>query len=73
MILGSLPANGTMAWLWLIIVYVISNMGYLAAIIFMIDFLTDVADDEQMDEVSSAGFGFGYLGGVLSFAVIFSR
>lgn len=69
MILGSLPANGTMAWLWLIIVYVISNMGYSGSNLFYDSFLTDVADDEQMDEVSSAGFGFGYLGGVLSFAV----
>ena len=69
MILGSLPANGTLAWLWLIIVYVISNMGYSGSNLFYDSFLTDVADDEQMDEVSSAGFGFGYLGGVLSFAV----
>lgn len=69
MILGSLPANGTLAWLWLIIVYVISNMGYSGSNLFYDSFLTDVADDEQMDEISSAGFGFGYLGGVLSFAV----
>lgn len=69
MILGSLPANGTLAWLWLIIVYVISNMGYSGSNLFYDSFLTDVADDKQMDEVSSAGFGFGYLGGVLSFAV----
>ena len=69
MILGSLPANGTLAWLWLIIVYVISNMGYSGSNLFYDSFLTDMADDEQMDEVSSAGFGFGYLGGVLSFAV----
>lgn len=63
MILGSLPANGTLAWLWLIIVYVISNMGYSGSNLFYDSFLTDVADDEQMDEVSSAGFGFGILDG----------
>ena len=34
-------------------------MGYSGSNLFYDSFLTDVADDEQMDEVSSAGFGFG--------------
>ena len=36
---------------------------------FYDSFLTDVADNQQMDAVSTTGYGMGYLGGVLAFII----
>ncbi|MFD1472901.1 MFS transporter [Companilactobacillus mishanensis] len=54
-------------WQTLISIYVLSAIGYSAANLFYDSFLTDVADNTQMNQVSSVGYGFGYLGGVMAF------
>ncbi|MFB9768626.1 MFS transporter [Lactiplantibacillus modestisalitolerans] len=57
----------TSAWKWLMVVYILSIIGYSGGNLFYDSFLTDVAPNEQMDRVSTYGYGFGYLGGVLAF------
>ena len=57
----------TTAWKWLIVVYILSIIGYSGGNLFYDSFLTDVAPNKQMDRISSYGYGFGYLGGVLAF------
>ncbi|WP_125587694.1 MFS transporter [Companilactobacillus jidongensis] len=57
----------TSQWSWLLAVYILSIIGYSGGNLFYDSFLTDVADNEEMDKVSSYGYGFGYLGGVLAF------
>lgn len=54
-------------WAWLLVIYVLSVLGYSGGNLFYDSFLTDVSDDRQMDQLSSVGYGFGYLGGVLAF------
>lgn len=56
-------------WQWLLGVYVLSIIGYSGGNLFYDSFLTDVADDQQMDLVSSTGYGMGYLGGVIAFII----
>lgn len=56
-------------WQLLLIVYVLSVIGYSGGNLFYDSFLTDVADNVQMDAVSSTGYGMGYLGGVLAFII----
>lgn len=56
----------TQAWQWLLGIYVLSIIGYSGGNVFYDSFLIDVADDRQMDRVSSTGYGMGYLGGVLA-------
>lgn len=58
------------SWLILLIVYVISHMGFQGANIFYDGFLIDVTDDKRMDVVSSAGFGYGYIGSALLFVIV---
>lgn len=58
------------SWLILLIVYVISHMGFQGGNIFYDGFLIDVTDDERMDVVSSAGFGYGYIGSALLFICV---
>lgn len=59
----------TQQWLWLLVIYIGSLIGYSGGNLFYDSFLTDVANDKQMDRVSSYGYGMGYLGGVLAFII----
>ncbi|NVY95599.1 MFS transporter [Lactobacillus sp. DCY120] len=56
-------------WWELLVVYIISIIGYSGSNLFYDSFLPDVAVNQEMDRVSAAGYGFGYLGGVLSFLI----
>ncbi|KRK59940.1 MFS transporter [Limosilactobacillus antri] len=56
-------------WRALLGIYVLSVIGYSGGNLFYDSFLTDVADDQQMDLVSSTGYGMGYLGGVAAFII----
>lgn len=56
-------------WQWLLVVYVLSVIGYSGGNLFYDSFLTDVADNRQMDLVSTTGYGMGYLGGVVAFII----
>ncbi|GEO74169.1 major facilitator superfamily permease [Levilactobacillus namurensis DSM 19117] len=57
----------TTQWRWLLVIYVLSVLGYSGGNLFYDSFLTDVSTDSQMDKISSTGYGFGYLGGVIAF------
>lgn len=46
-----------------LILYVISQLGFSGANIYYDSFLTDVTTDERMDKVSTMGYGMGYIGG----------
>ena len=59
----------TKYWQLLLIVYIGSIIGYSGGNLFYDSFLTDVADNRQMDRVSSTGYGMGYLGGVVVFII----
>ena len=64
---GALSPN---AWQWLLIIYVLSAIGYSGGNLFYDSFLTDVADYRQIDALSATGTAWGYLGG-LAFLLIF--
>lgn len=68
-LLGALALVPPQAWQWLLFIYILSIIGYSGGNLFYDSFLIDVADDQQMDRVSSTGYGMGYLGGVLAFII----
>jgi UMF1 family MFS transporter len=64
--LALLPAT---QWRWILAIYVISAIGYSASNLFYDSFLTDVADNSQMNKISTHGYAYGYLGGVVAFSL----
>lgn len=56
-------------WVWAAALYVFSSIGFFGGQSFYDALLPAVAKSEDMDRVSGLGYGLGYLGGGLLFAV----
>ena len=50
-------------------IFMISNIGFVAANVFYDGFLPSITTDETIDRVSSKGYAFGYIGGGLYLAL----
>jgi len=54
-------------WFLMLVVFVISSIGFNGSNKIYDAFLVDVASNERMNWISSLGFAFGYIGGALAF------
>ena len=60
---------GSGDWLLAAVLFVIANIGVSGSFVFYDSLLPHVADDSEMDRVSSAGYALGYLGGGVLLAI----
>jgi UMF1 family MFS transporter len=58
---------GPGAWMPALLLFILGNIGFACSNLFYDSLLIDVADGGNMDFVSSMGFAFGYIGGVILF------
>ena len=57
------------SWLIFLIVFIISKIAYSCSLTFYDSMLGDVTSEERMDEVSSYGYAWGYIGSCIPFIV----
>jgi len=56
-------------WVVILVIFIISSVGYAGNTKIYDAFLIDVTDNKRMNWVSSLGFAFGYIGGALPFII----
>lgn len=54
-------------WLVFLVIFIIAKIGYSASLIFYDSMLSDVTKPERLDQVSSQGFAWGYIGSCVPF------
>lgn len=72
MLMGALGCAALgMAWSWLsfLAFFVIAKVGFSSSLVFYDAMLPEVTTDERMDNASSAGYAFGYLGSLIPITV----
>ena len=56
-------------WLAFLAVFVIAKVGFSASIIFYDSMLPEITTEDRMDNISSMGYAYGYIGSVLPFII----
>ena len=57
------------SWLLFLVVFIVAKIAYSCSLTFYDSMLGDVTEEARMDEVSSYGYAWGYIGSCIPFAV----
>lgn len=68
-VLGCASLSIPKTWLLFLVLFVIAKVGFSGSLIFYDAMLVDVTTEERMDEVSSRGFAWGYIGSCVPFVI----
>ena len=68
-IVGCIAMGKMSAWLPFLAIFIIAKVGFSGSLVFYDSMLADVTTPERMDEVSSKGYAWGYIGSCVPFVV----
>ena len=68
-IVGCCAMGAASAWLPFLVIFVIAKVGFSGSLVFYDSMLSDVTVPDRMDEVSSKGYAWGYIGSCVPFVV----
>ena len=68
-VLGCLALGFTRQWIAFLLIYIIAKTGFSGSLIFYDSMLGDVTTKDRMDDVSSQGYAWGYIGSCVPFIV----
>ena len=68
-VLGLAALSVPQSWIIFLTIFVIAKVGYNASLIFYDSMLLDVTSEDKMDEVSSHGYAWGYIGSCIPFVL----
>lgn len=68
-VIGCAALSVPTSWVVFLAVFVIAKVGYSASLVFYDAMLADVTTPERMDQVSSQGYAWGYIGSCIPFIV----
>ena len=66
-VIGCAAMSFPTSWVVFLAVFVIAKVGYNASLIFYDSMLVDITSTDRMDEVSSQGYAWGYIGSCIPF------
>ncbi len=66
---GCAALGGAWSWLSFLVLFVIAKVGYSSSLVFYDAMLPEITTEARMDNVSSMGYAFGYIGSVIPFLV----
>ena len=59
----------TTHWLFFLGIFVLAKVGFHSSIVFYDSMLPEVTTDDRMDNISSMGYAYGYIGSVIPFVI----
>ena len=68
-VLGCLTLGFARQWIAFLLIYIIAKIGFSGSLIFYDSMLGDVTTKDRMDDVSSQGYAWGYIGSCVPFIV----
>lgn len=68
-VIGCLLFGVTTSWLLFLILFIFVKIAYSASLTFYDSMLVDVTTPERMDEISSHGYAWGYIGSCIPFLI----
>lgn len=67
--LGCISLGFAKHWFIFLVIFIVAKVGYSGSLIFYDSMLVDVTQKERMDQVSSQGYAWGYIGSCIPFVI----